>query len=154
MKRGSTLFLKGVVYALGLGVLALCVFALPGGLTEEGGGDYRPIVALLYVSAIPFFVALYQSHRLLNLIDKNAAFSMTAVEALKKIKYCGIVISALFAAVMPYAFVVADRDDAPGTVAIGLVIIFASTVIAIFAGVLQKLLKNVVEIKSENELTV
>jgi len=36
----------------------------------------------------------------------------------------------------------------------GLVIIFASVVIAAFAALLQKLLQNAIEIKSENDLTV
>jgi hypothetical protein len=49
---------------------------------------------------------------------------------------------------------VAERDDAPGIILIGLVIIFASMVIGVFAAVLQKLLTNAIEIKSENDLTV
>ena len=55
---------------------------------------------------------------------------------------------------MPYVFYLADMDDAPGLVAIGLVIVFASFVIGAFAAVLQKLIQNAVEIKSENDLTV
>jgi hypothetical protein len=60
----------------------------------------------------------------------------------------------MFAAGMPYIFNVADKDDAPGVVAMALVIIFASLVIGVFAAVLQKLLQSVVAIKSENDLTV
>ncbi|MED4598856.1 DUF2975 domain-containing protein, partial [Bacillus subtilis] len=41
-----------------------------------------------------------------------------------------------------------------GIIVIGLVIIFASMVIAVFAAVLQKLLKEAIDIKSENDLTV
>jgi hypothetical protein len=55
---------------------------------------------------------------------------------------------------MPYIVYVADKDDPPGATAIGLVIIVASCVIAVFAAVLQKLLQNAIEIKSENDLTV
>ncbi len=42
----------------------------------------------------------------------------------------------------------------PGIAIIGLTIIFTSVVIAVFTAVLQKLLKNVLDIKSENDLTV
>lgn len=42
----------------------------------------------------------------------------------------------------------------PGIAIIGFIIIFASVVIAVFAGVLQKLLRNALDIKSENDLTV
>ena len=37
---------------------------------------------------------------------------------------------------------------------VGLVIIFASMVIAVFAAVLQRLLQEAIDIKSENDLTV
>jgi hypothetical protein len=154
MKQGSTLILRGVVILIGLIVLGLCVVALPAGITSDKTGYYRPILLGLYVPAVPFFFALYQALRLLNLIDTNKAFSAVSVEALQKIKYCALLISVLFAAGMPYIFYAADRDDAPGVLAIGLVIVGASAVIAAFAGVLQKLMQNALQIQSENDLTV
>ncbi len=154
MERGSTLFLRGVVYLLGLIVLALCLFALPVGLRGDASGYYRPIILGLYVTAVPFFIALYQTLKLLGFIDQNQAFSQFSVDALKHIKHCAVTISALFAAGMPYIYLVGDKDDAPGVVAIGFVIIFASVVVATFAAVLQKILKDAIAIKSENDLTV
>lgn len=154
MKQGSTLFLKGVIFFIGVGVLALCLFVLPIGIRAEDSDGYRPIIMGLYVPAIPFFIALYQAMKLLGYIDENTAFSDLSVEALKKIKYCAVAISGMFAAGMPYIFYVADKDDAPGVVLIGCTIIAASIVIAVFAAVLQKLLQSGMEIKSENDLTV
>lgn len=154
MKRGSTIFLRIVIFLIGMGVLALCIFALPAGISSDQTGDYRPILIGMYVPAIPFFIALYQTLKLLSYIDKNKAFSSLSVKALKNIKYCAITISALYAAGMPYIYIVAEKDDAPGAIVIGLVIIFASIVIAVFAAVLQQLLQNAIAIKSENDLTV
>lgn len=156
MKRGSTNFLRFVIFLIGSGVLGICLFALPILIKSElrGDFDYGYIFLGLYVTAIPFFFALYQAIKLLNYIDKNEAFSKLSVKALKNIKYSAITISALFAAGMPYIFYVADRDDAPGLAALGFVIIFSSVVIATFAAVLEKLLQNAAEIKSENDLTV
>ena len=154
MKQGSTLFLKGVVALIGLMVIVMCAVVLPAGIANEDTGYYRPILLGLYVPAVPFFIALYQASKLLDLIDKNKAFSNLSVKAVKNIKYCAISISALFAAGMPYIYVAADKDDAPGVIVIGLVIAFASFVIATFAAVLQKLLQNAGDIKSENDLTV
>lgn len=150
------MLLRAVIYLIGLGVLALCIFGLPQLIIAELSGDfdYGPIFLGMYVPAVPFFIALYQALKLLHYIDQNNAFSSLSVKALKNIKYCGLAISVLYAAGMPYIFYVADRDDAPGVVAIGLVIIFASLVIATFAAVLARLLQNVIEIKSENDLTV
>lgn len=150
------MFLRGVVFLLGTGVLALCIFLLPPAIRSELAGDfdYGPILLGMYVSAVPFLGALYQTLKLLKYIDKNKAFSPLSVAALKNIKYCAITISALYTAGMPYIFYVAERDDAPGVAALGFVIIFASFVIAVFAAVLQRLLQNAIDIKSENDLTV
>lgn len=158
MERGTTLFLKAAVFLIGIPILALCILGLPW-FAKEAADYYRPYwlyPALICVggSAIPFFIALYQALRLLNFIDRNNAFSELSVKALKNIKYCAITISILFMACSPFLYFMAEEDDAPGLLAIGLVIIFASIVIAAFAAVLQKLLQNAIDIKSENDLTV
>lgn len=148
------MFLRGVIFLIGAGVLTLCIFVLPRVIGSIDLGGYDPILIGMYVPAIPFFIALHQALKLLGFIDKNTAFSPLSVTALKNIKYCAITISGLYAAGMPYIFYVADKDDAPGVVAIGFVIIFASFVIAVFAALLQKLLQKAIDIKSENDLTV
>ena len=154
MKQGSTLFLKVVVWLIGMTVLGICLIGLPLAIASDQTGYYRPIVIGLYIPAIPFFIALYQALKLLDNIDKNKAFSEVSMKALTNIKYCAIVISALFALGSPYVYYAANRDDAPGVLAIDLVIIGASVVIATFAAVLQKLIRNGLDIKSENDLTV
>jgi hypothetical protein len=108
----------------------------------------------MYIPAIPFFIALYEALKLLNYIDRNKAFSPLSVKVLKNIKYCGVAISVLYTVGMPYIYYAAERDDAPGVIVIGLVIIFASFVIAVFAATLEQLLHNAIAIKSENDLTV
>ena len=154
MKQGSTLFLKLVISLIGLAVLALCVFLLPDTISAGEAGDFLPVLLVMYIAAIPFFFALYQTMKLLNFIDKSRAFSDLSVKALRSIKYCAIAISALYSAGMPFIIHVADKDDAPGATALGFVIIVASIVIATFAAVLQKLLQDAIDIKSENDLTV
>ncbi|MNW57169.1 hypothetical protein D3C74_349490 [compost metagenome] len=160
MERGTTLFLKAAVILMGIPVLALCIFAVPeiAGFAAELYPDMTFIKYLvlsdLYASAVPFYIALYQAFRLLGYIDKNKAFSELSVRVLKNIKYCAIVISGLYVAGLPLFYLMAEKDDAPGIIVIGLVIIFASLVIAVFAAVLQKLLKEAIELKIENDLTV
>lgn len=105
-------------------------------------------------TAIPYYFALYQTFKLLNYIDKNNAFSELSVQALKNIKYSALAISVLYVLGMPLFYLVAERDDAPGIIIIGMIMIFASMVIAVFAAVLQRLLKDAIDIKSENDLTV
>lgn len=154
MKQGSTLFLRLAIILIGLFVLTLCVYVLPLIISDDNTGFYKPLLMGLYVPAIPFFWALYQSLKLLNYIDANNAFSTESVAAFKNIKNCGIVIGCLFVLGLPFIYKAADMDDAPGVMLIGLVIVGASFVIAAFSSLLQKLVQNAVDIKSENDLTV
>ena len=153
MKQGSTLLLRIVIYLLGLAVLGICII-IAGVSISGNAGMYLPVVLIAGVAAIPFLYALYQGVLLLRYIDKNTAFSELSVKAIKNIKYCAFTISVLYAAAMPYIIYVADKDDAPGAVMLGLVFIFAPLVTCVFAAVLEKLLKKALDIKSENDLTV
>lgn len=153
MSRGSTMVLRGAVILIGLIVLALCGATVRAVLNGDAGG-YTPILLGMYVAAIPFFLALYQTLKLLNYIEKNKAFSKLSVKALNYIKYYALIISGLYTAGLPYTFHAATEDDAPGVFALGLIIAGTSFVIATSAGVLQKLLQTAVDLKSENDLTV
>ena len=154
MKQRSTLFLRLAIISIGLFVLTLCVYVLPLLISDDNTGYYKPLLICLYVPAMPFFWALYQSLKLLQYIDANNAFSVQSVKAFRVIKNCGISIGIIFMLVSPYAYKVADMDDAPGVLLINLVIAGASFVIAAFSSLLQKMVQNAVDIKSENDLTV
>ncbi|MCO7177141.1 DUF2975 domain-containing protein [Sporolactobacillus kofuensis] len=159
MKR-ETFVLKFAVVLMGLPVLALCIFVVPkiaaffAELNPKFAYLHYPFYIGLDVTALVFFVALYQTLRLLSYIDKNQAFSELSVTALKVIKYCAMIIGALYVVFMPLIYLMADADDSPGMIVIGMIIIFGCIVIAVFAAVLQKLLKNAIAIKSENDLTI
>ena len=159
MKR-ETFFLKAVVVLMGLPVVALCIFIIPEiaaflvELVPSLSYLQYPFMIGLYASAGIYFVALYEVFKLLGYIDQDLAFSDLTVQVLKNIKRCAAAISALFILFMPLIFMMGDLDDAPGLVLIGLIIIFACMVIAVFAAVLQKLLQNAIAIKQENDYTI
>lgn len=159
MKQVTTHFLKLAVIFIGILILALCIFLVPK-LAFEVSNFLKVdslkyiIYIILYGAAIPFYFALYQAFELLSYIDKNKAFSELSVIALKKIKYCAILICGLHVLGLPLFYLVADKDDAPGLIFIGMVIPFASMIIAVFSAVLERLLQEAINIKSENDLTV
>lgn len=159
MKR-ETLFLKIVIVLMALPVLAICIFVVPplsafvGELLPQWAFLQYFFMIALYGTAITYFIALYQSLKLFSYIDKNIAFSELSIIALKNIKYCALTITVLYMLSLPIIIHVADIDDSPGFAGLGMVITFGAFVIAIFAAVLQKLLENAIEIKSENDLTV
>ena len=159
MKR-ETLFLKMTLVIMALPILALCIFVVPqiaeffAELAPNWAFLRYPFLVGLYAAALIYFAALYQTMKLLTYIDKDTAFSEASVSVLKNIKLCAVLIGTLFVLFMPLIFLMGDADDAPGIVVIGMGIIFGCVVIAVFAAVLQKLLHNAIDIKSENDLTV
>lgn len=160
MKRGSTHFLRLMIFLLGTGVLALCIFALPA-MWKGGSAEFptasKALLAIMvgmYVTAVPFFIALWQTLMLLRYIDQNKAFSDLSVKALRNIKYCAAVIAVLYIGGVPLLLPIAQADDAPGLMVFGAVIACAPIVVAVFAAVLERLLKNALDIKAENDLTV
>lgn len=158
MKRGSTLFLKIVILLIGIAVLAALVW-FPQTEGRAKGLDLvniylDPFIAYIYLSSIPFFVALFQAIKLLGFIEKNNIFSEPAVQAVRTIKFCAVAIICLLVVAMTWVRIASGDDDPAGAIALGTVMAFASIVIATTAAVLQKVLQTAVDIKSENDLTV
>jgi hypothetical protein len=158
MKRSSTLFLKVVILLIAIGVLAgMLWFPQTEGRAANLDlisiyGD--PFIVYIYIGSIPFFVGLYQAFKLLNFIDANRAFSQGAVNALKNMKFASLSLIGFIALAVFYIRIFVQGDDPAGPTALGILASFAAAVIATAAAVVQKLLQNAVDIKSENDLTV
>ena len=160
MKRSSTIFLQVVVVLIGIGALALMLWEphlegrnVNATLFEIYFKD--SFLAYAYIASIAFFVALYQAFRLLGYIGENKVFSQAAVNALRTIKYCAIVLSILIVIAALYIRIFHAKDDDPaGFIALCIVTTFISVVIATAAAVFERTLQNAVDIKSENDLTV
>ncbi|NBJ69385.1 DUF2975 domain-containing protein [Roseburia sp. 1XD42-34] len=158
MKRGSVTVLKAAIFAIGIVVLSLCIFALPS-LAKSLAEMYPefaylryPVLLGLYLTTGPFFYALYQGLRMLHLIENGKAFSYLAVYTLVRIKYCASMISILY--IMGMIFLLTQNALHPSIAIMGLVILFSSIVIMLFSAVLQSLFKNALIMRLENELTV
>ncbi|MDO5457988.1 MAG: DUF2975 domain-containing protein [Atopococcus tabaci] len=79
MKKISTIFLKAAVILLGLPVLSMGIRGLFLLVNYPASPDFAPIlypiIIGLYLSMIPYFIALYQSIKLIDSIDKDVSFS-------------------------------------------------------------------------------
>ncbi len=159
-RRSSTIFLQVVIVLIGVGALAFMLWEphLEGRNAHATPFEIYfkdPFLAYAYLSSIAFFVALFQAFRLLGYIGHNRVFSANSVRALRTIKYCAITLVVLIGAAVAYLFIaVRGKDDIAGGVAMGVVMIFVSVVIATAAAVFERLLQNAVDLKSENDLTV
>ena len=146
MKNLSTLILR-----VAIGIIALISLAISSMLVSllfRSDIDVSlPIVLLILTSVIPFLYALYHMFRLLGHIDKNRAFSQQSVKILMRIKYAAAIITAIYTLGLPAVYMVADYEDAPGIMVVGLFVAFVAFNVTTFAGVAQKLFQNAVDIK-------
>ncbi|QSX08461.1 DUF2975 domain-containing protein [Alkalibacter rhizosphaerae] len=160
MYKGSTLFLKLAVLLLGglvclFGVImipkisSLAAFLFP----DQIFVSYF-VFLILSATIIPFVYAIYQTWQLLTFIDHQNAFSEFSVRTLKRIKLSALSLVTLYIIGMPFFYMVADADDAPGFLLIAIVFLFAAAAIGVFAAILQALLQEAMRYKSEYDWTV
>ena len=158
VKRGSTTFLKVIIFLIGIAVLAVCIFLLPEAAKRdaiERPRDYSlyPLLVCAYGICITFSVALYQVFKLLTYIEKNNAFSELSLQSLKVIKKCAFTVIFFILLAIVYLRVHAQftGDDAAGPISLSLMGILATSIIAAIVDALQKPLKNVPDIKPKND---
>jgi hypothetical protein len=159
MKKNSTVFLRVCIVLVAVIALTLMVvFPRTEGRAAnlDWVGIYTdPLIIYMYIATIPFFVALYQAGKLLGLIDRSRVFSLTGVKAVRTIKYCAMWIITFIAASTGYLFITQrGKDDIAGGVAMGILIMLISAVVASAAAVFERLLHHAVDMKAENDLTV
>ena len=158
MKSGATLFLRAVLVLIAIGALAFLLLEPH----FEGRNAHAtlfaiyfkdPFLAYAYVAAIPFFVGVYHAFKVLGYAARNTQFSPSAVRSVRTIKYCAIALICFV--VGGEVFIMShDSDDRAGGVFMGVLIFFGSLVVATAMAVLERILQNAVDLKSENDLTV
>jgi hypothetical protein len=150
--KPATLFLQLVIVLLGIAALAVLLWEPH----IEGRNAHAtlfeiyfkdPFLAYAYIASIPFFVALYQAFKVLGYAGKNQVFSPDAMKALRTIKFCAIAVTG-FVALGELFIMFGNSDDRAGGVAVGVLIIFASAVVATAAAVLERILQDGVDLKS------
>lgn len=163
MKFTSIFLAKAFVYFAGLAVLTILVIMLPELAREEKASNPSVSSALPYIMgawvlAIPVFVALHQTLKLINYVARNKAVSGESVKALQRIKICAIIFGVLFIVATVTALTAAKiasptEDTAPFGI-ITAVFVFTSSIIATSVAVLQRVVQRAIAIKAENDLTV
>lgn len=108
-----------------------------------------PFLIYAYTASIAFFFALYQILKVLEYIKQNKTFSPRTVEALRKIKRCAVALIAFVTAPLVYLLIARPEDDIAGGVAVGLLIISVSTLVAIAAWRFKQIIQKALNVKSE-----
>ena len=148
MKIIPILFLHLVVILIGAGALALLLYephiegvnASATTLFEIYFDD--PFLALVYVGSIPFFVALYQTIKILGFVSQDKIFSREAIKALQKIKQCALIIIGFVAVEEIFIILNHGNDDAAGGIFTGILITFGSVISIAAATVFERILQK------------
>lgn len=153
------MFLQTVIILIGILAFAFLVwFPLAEGraINLDLFSIYSdPFILYCYGTSIAFFVALHNAFKLLGYIRKDNVFSTNSLKALKNIRRCAILIGILIVAAGIYIkFNHHEDDDPAGFLSICSITTFAAIVVAAAVAIFEKLLKNAIDIKSENDLTV
>lgn len=150
MKNTLTLISQIILALIGIVALILMI-KLP---LTEGRAAYLdllsiytdPLITHAYIASIPFFIGLYQACVLLGCIRQNKLFSPSSVKALKVIKLCAVVTS--FFVILAGVYIAlfhAEGDDPAGFLALCIMIIFVSTIVAICANMFERKLQRALQ---------
>ena len=161
MNRSSIIFLQIVIVLFGVAVLAFMLWEPQVEGVNKNRTNFEiyfqdPLLAIVYVGSIPFFVALYQAIRALGYVGREQGFSQEVVKALRIIRYCALAIIGFVGLAELFIVLSGNLDDEnPGVpIFMGLLVCIPSIVVATVAAMFARILKNAVELKSENDLTV
>lgn len=151
-------WLKGIIIGI-----ALCGAIIYFGILPLFGNDiananpeyaycYLPWLIVLWVSAIPCYMALYYGWRITAEIGRDNSFSMENAEYLKHISRLALLDSGYFFAAN-LVLLLLDMNH-PGILLASLFVDFAGVAVAVAAAALSHLVQKAAEIQRENELTI
>lgn len=158
MKKWMVKALKISIVLVGIIILLLCIFWLPNVAKSfaENDPEYAylryPALIGLYITGIPFYLGIFHTFKLLNLIQKNGAFTEKACKSLGAISIYAL--SEIVLYIMGMIFLKINNAEQPGIFLLGIIIMFTAFIIYVFTSILKGLLMKVVKIKNENDLTV
>ena len=158
MNRSSTLFLRLVISLMAIAALAICSLGVPRMVADEVSrhphsvGVPYGIMICAYILCIPFFTALYQGFRVLNLVDRDKTFSKATAASLRLIRYCAIVIGAsFFAGIVTLRILSAGTGEDPaGPTMIAMIIMFFCLTVTAVSVVLEKQVQKAIDLKGES----
>lgn len=112
----------------------------------------KPVAFIVIISAIPFFVVLFETFKICLFILKNEIFTIKPLRALNIISISSFIICILYIIIV---FLFINNDFFTPLLAIILaLVILASFIIGIFSQILHVLVKKATVLKIDNDLTI
>lgn len=158
MKKIKTNYLKIALGAILLFILflkLLVTFNLLGSFFKQELYWQKILTYLgLYSAGILGILVVAWVYRILRLIDQDDPFSQQALKLVMGIKNMMLGIFLALSITLPMFYYIADVEDAPGVVLIGVGLAAIPLASVTFVATVEKLLERVIHMKLENDLTV
>ncbi|KRN21478.1 hypothetical protein FC75_GL002280 [Lacticaseibacillus camelliae DSM 22697 = JCM 13995] len=138
--------------AFGIGLIP----SFPGVMVR----DYQwPVAAWAFtlgaaVAVVSYWLAAFIAWHLLDCITANAAFTQRAVTLIIRLKWAVGAMALGLLVCLPQWYRMADHDDAPGVMVIGLGFFAIPAIVWLFLAILQQLWTTALAYKTENDMTV
>ncbi len=150
--------LMAIIVVLGIFMLLAAFLILPD-LIEFSEATYqeisylgKPIGVMVLISAIPFFIVLYETLLICRYILNDEIFSDKPIKALNLISVCCLIITFLFIVILVIFLINQFFTYLLGVIIF--LVILSSVLIAIFSRILSFLVKRANILKRENDLTI
>lgn len=113
-----------------------------------------PMLALLLLSDFLFISIVFNGIRILFDFSKDQVYSTVTIIILKKAYLKAWIITGIFMAFLPFFYIAAELDDAPGLVLVGIFLVGLAFALALLLKVFKKLVQQALTLKEENDLVV
>lgn len=113
-----------------------------------------PMLALLLLSDLLFISIVFNGIRILFDFSKDQVYSTETIIILKKAYLKALIITGIFMAFLPFFYIAAELDDAPGLVLVGIFLVGLAFALALLLKVFKKLVQQALTLKEENDLVV
>lgn len=148
MKNYQVLFLKVLTGMAMIPVLFLDLYQFPLLFIEGASSDsvYVPylfgLMISVYLMSVPYALGLVHVFKLLILMENKEFVSEAAEKSLKTIKKMAFIVAIIFLVDMPFVYIVAEMDDAPGLIMVGLFLMTFALAIGVFANLIKKFISE------------
>lgn len=134
MKKYSVLFLKLSIILLMIPVILLGGYGLYWLSRNPVHPRYDqmiyPVLSGLYLASFPVIYAGIKFYQLLSLVGKDRLNLDTKEDILSKLIKAAISVGAIFMLMLPFVFMIAEEDDAPGLIIVAFMPVMISTIFA------------------------
>ena len=113
---------------------------------------YKPFIVFIWITGIPFYIALILGWQICLDISTNQAFNIKNADRLKQVSVLAMIEGLFYVVALVYLLV--DQSFSTNMLIIILLILFFAVVISVFTSMLSQLVREASKIKTDNDLTI